>query len=773
MAPLLIDGVQQDNLWIFPNINPEQFFLESTTLEIIFSKLLRPDLFQNFQHSILPAHVVSQKSLQTIGVILQFDEKNLQLHLVISPLLRKQENLSIRQEQSYGGEPVEQALFSGYINTHSIQSYQYPITSSSHGNIRQPFQSKLDLNSNYATYILESSTQYTEKSTKPWQRQDIKLTHDLEDHLLRISVGEFSTSGVGFQTGREIGGVSISKNFSISPLKLFQPLNRTSIILKRPSMVEIYVNGAFATRINHIAGPLELRDYPLVSGQNDVELRITNDVGEVETTNLSLFHDSTLLQEGLHQFTYQVGNLQESTTNSRIYTQKDPFASFFHRMGLSDRLTAGTNIQIDNKQQLFGVDAFSINKIGVWSIDAAHSKNKNFPADMAMKVHYKTLDRYGATASMQHAAVDTQYFGKYFSVPGSPSPANPYSYLIDANYSITTPFHLRAGLGYRYQISRSESIVDRKMYRFDAGKRIANNWDANLSYSITRDNKNDHRIYIALSWNSQNGDMHSNTTYDSPRSSLREDLSYNSKKLQLAAALQQTDTEKSGELRGDYAGERASLHFNHSSTLPRPAGAANNLSSLSLGTAFAWAGNHWGISRPISDSFVLISAANKPTSITLPINSVYPDCDASINSFGSAILPDIASYYPKQVSIDTNQLPLGLHIKKENFLAKPKFHSGVSIHLPIEESISLKGKFLNTLGEPLALQAGDILNKKEAKVEGQFFTNRQGIFFLEGLIPGEYEFHFYDNNYEPSSLKIEAGKTGLLQIPDTVVRAIQ
>ena len=69
----------------------------------------------------------------------------------------------------------------------------------------------------------------------------------------------------------------------------------------------------------------------------------------------------------------------------------------------------------------------------------------------------------------------------------------------------------------------------------------------------------------------------------------------------------------------------------------------------------------------------------------------------------------------------------------------PTHRSGTVIVIGNNATVVLDGTLIDRTGAPLALLAGEIvaLDKTDAR-PGQFFTNRQGRFRIEGVGPGTF-----------------------------------
>src|SRR6185437_13465618 len=221
---------------------------------------------------VTPQGVIPASALIAQGMQVHLDEQTLDLNLSIPPKIRKPGEFNIVGLTQTGEKIIGPAPFSGYVNALVGDSYSYPSQNNptNPGQGRLPFTSALQSVTNVEGWALGSGADYTESQASPWRREDTNLVHDDVDDMLRTELGDQVIQTQGFQSAIPLGGVSVVRNFAIQPYRTTRPINRTSIFLNRPSTVEVYVNGGFVTRLQLPAGPVDLSNYPLVSGSNDL-----------------------------------------------------------------------------------------------------------------------------------------------------------------------------------------------------------------------------------------------------------------------------------------------------------------------------------------------------------------------------------------------------------------------------------------------------------------------------------------------------------------------
>src|SRR3546814_18309009 len=84
----------------------------------------------------------------------------------------------------------------------------------------------------------------------------------------------------------------------LQPYQSVRPTGRQSFFLRRPSTVEVMVNGQLMRRVRLDPGPYDLSDFPTGYGANDVRLNIVDDTGKAETLRFNMFFDQNQLDIG-------------------------------------------------------------------------------------------------------------------------------------------------------------------------------------------------------------------------------------------------------------------------------------------------------------------------------------------------------------------------------------------------------------------------------------------------------------------------------------------
>jgi alkylation response protein AidB-like acyl-CoA dehydrogenase len=97
------------------------------------------------------------------------------------------------------------------------------------------------------------------------------------------------------------------------------------------------------------------------------------------------------LAQGEQEFAYSLGVPSILAAGGREYEARFPGFSAFHRVGLTDRLTAGLNIQGDGDQQMLGANAVWATRFGTFQPDVAVSRVESVGWDYGARLGYRQV----------------------------------------------------------------------------------------------------------------------------------------------------------------------------------------------------------------------------------------------------------------------------------------------------------------------------------------------------------------------------------------------
>ncbi len=154
----------------------------------------------------------------------------------------------------------------------------------------------------------------------------------------RYWLGDFITGGLTWTRPVRLGGAQITRDFTMRPDLVTFPLPSLAGSVSVPSTVDVLVNGAQLLSRQVQPGPFEVPQMPVITGAGQVQLTVTNALGQQVTTTLPFYASPNLLAPGLHTYSLEAGFVRRDWgVVSNDYG--DFAASGTYRRGLTDDVT--------------------------------------------------------------------------------------------------------------------------------------------------------------------------------------------------------------------------------------------------------------------------------------------------------------------------------------------------------------------------------------------------------------------------------------------------
>jgi outer membrane usher protein len=161
---------------------------------------------------------------------------------------------------------------------------------------------------------------------------------------------------------------------------------------------------------------------------------------------------------------------------------------------------------------------------------------------------------------------------------------------------------------------------------------------------------------------------------------------------------------------------------------------------LRLGTALVFADGHLAISRPITDSFIMVVPHSSLKGHDIEVNPAGEKPQAKADFFGPAVVPGVPSYFVRRVIVDVPDVPDGYDLGDQVFNVQPRYRSGTLVTVGSGATAMLEGILVDSAGNPIDLRLGVAVSLDTPDAEPKaFFTDANGEFQLVGLVPGRYE----------------------------------
>lgn len=749
--------------------------IQFSSIEDELTNILNPSILICIKKYEDDKGILSFKSLESCGLKTLLDLNTLIVRITVNKKSRKENKLAVSGYNLNSSKRVYKPSFlSGYINLRSLQEIN-----NFDGSFNQrPLNTSAEGVFNIKGLALESRfTHQQEDGTNPSRltRDYSKITYDIEKSMTRITLGDINLNTRGFQDRLSGLGISINKEFSINPQFFRSSFKEYNLFLDRTSTVEIYINGKLVKTQRAPKGPLLISDFPFISGENSVQIKLIDDFGTVKEVDFSNISDSKLLSKGVSDYSFNYlyprsDDLTTTSINESYDLDSGIFSGFYHK-GIKDNFVLGAESQIGPKGGLLGFEATFGNKLGISkfnfassSIDDVRPLNKTSLSDLtyALRVENESLlMKKGSLSNFRLSSaveVRSKGFQKY------DSPEENQKLILRSSVAQNFRNSIRGSLG----LSKSwnhDSSENRTLVFSNFGWNFLKNWDFSSAIKINLNNSDDTTLLFSISWSTPVQNKQWLSTYDPQNNTGSSEFTYfpvrdtNNLKVRFGGnTALSSDTVNGGF---EYLNQRLELKSNYSTSI-RDAGNSLSTASFSAGIGLAFSNYHFALTRPIANSFAIIGMSKKPFGLNVPIDRYGRTKRAEINLFGPAVISTLAPYFTDQISVDGSSLPYGLTVKNENFNFRPTYRSGAYLDVAVDSKTSIIGSVRRADKGDIKYLTGKLIevgkNGKQ-KIISEFFTGSDGSFTIEGVRNKKYFIEFYDQNIKFKRIGITVNKS--------------
>jgi outer membrane usher protein len=720
----------------------------------------------------LPAEAdfISLGNLKKIGLPVEFDLG--QMTLSISPAVEQRPkshiSLSAGEETVMTDRYSKQSAISGYVNVNAAAQYT-----------GESLSGKASMSETLGTasairvlnVVFENEATYTNGVVT---RQGTRAVYDVPDHALRYTLGDVSPTYIGSQGGSSFLGIAVEKSYAkLQPQKNIRPVGERSFRLERPSEVDILVNGQLVRRLQMPPGDHDISELPLRPGENALKLEITDDTGQRRTLEFRVFFDHTLLAPDISEWGAAGGVVSTAQLSGLDYNWLHPAATAYYRSGLTENFTGTAHVQADNHAVMAGVMGTTQTSVGLVSAEAAASARWDGVPGFAAALTYtpETLLKTFELPGMAQFAINLR--SAAFS-PILAAPANSGTYSVNGCYSLplrndyTLALSGNASIGekpgYGGGASLTKSIQPdlslgvSASYESEAETESAPgtaNWTVLARVSVKLDNESE----VSYSLDKTTGRAQAEVA----RQGRTADGSYS-----LRAQFENDPNIVSGKppeeqttLNASYSGERFDVGASYSRQVLKGGGTLGSVSTISGAGAIAFAGDHFAVGHPVTDSFAVVTPHSSIEDASIRVAPGEKGARGVSGLLGNALVSDLASYSTSQLPIQVDGAPEGYDLGSGLFEVRPSYKSGYALQVGSDYSVMAIGT-LEDQGKPLALLSG--LAKETDGSEPRkvaIFSNSEGRFAADGLKPGLWRLELLSEPPVCFALTIPTGAVGL------------
>lgn len=753
-APFIIDGLEVGLGLVAPNDQAEESLIEAPALLDALEPYLDSEQLRRMRENLGPRRFLSSKELTQYGLTSHFDSSLLNLEIIIPTSLRRKTAIDLMGSNRVIEKNVYLASkYSGWVNVNLTENYRYS-QQSHYNNLGSNFQ----VIQNYKGVVLEANTNYQQSEKKDWTLGEVRLVKDARSEMLRYTLGDLTYPVRGFQLPSSGGGFSVVREYSISPRTVTHSLDKTTLTLKRPSQVEIFLNGSQLENMKLPPGPVDLSNYPFSSGRNEVLIKVTDDQGHVEVFNYSTLFHSQILRPGYSEFNYSVEFPQTTGGFNRHYEQKDPKFSMFYNQGIHSTLTSGVNLQADELTKLAGLENFWLSKIGLWTLELGGSYTPQ-NSGAAQRLEYQSLERWSDREApfLFRSSFELRSTGfRQVGVLG-----NDLVSIIDLYASRRLPWNSTVGTGFSRRDYRLRE--DQLSVRLDYSQNFGRSWQWGVNYNEDFKGLQEKRVLVTLSWSPPASSIQSYNNYESTNQNLTTQWRYQALQglhnVNTMASASRSNKDDKLNIQADYAGPLMEGRLDHQNRRTRRDRTTENSGQANLRFATVWTNHNFGFSRPINDAFAIVDASPRPRKYEIPIGAFSNFNGGTISKYGPAVITNIQPYLESNLALDIRDLPVGQVTNQDVFTIIPPYKGGVDVAIEIQTRTSFSAELHDKAGKSLNLKTGRIYNQNNIEV-ASFFSNREGRIYVDEIRAGTYRLEMDEMNFSPLTITIPSSEGG-------------
>lgn len=553
-------------------------------------------------------------------------------------------------------------------------------------------------------------------------RYDTWFSNENENAAISWRAGDLVTDALSWSNSVRLGGIQVGRDFSVRPDLVTYPLPAFSGQAAVPSSVDLFINGYRSANADVQPGPWSLTNVPFVNGAGDAVITTTDAVGRQITTTLPFYVSSSLLKQGLSDYSFSAGAIRENY-GVQNFDYGAAAASGSYRYGLNDWLTLESHAEGSSSVAMGG--AGGLMKLGSWGvINGALAQSQ-------MEGNPGTQYSWGYQYNNSWFSLGTQHilrsadFGNLALVGSRGDNANT-SYSLarrSAQYTASVSLNEYGSLGLAYfDISGGNGDRTRLMNL---------SWSKNLWGNSS--------LYISASRDQEQGDWSGAISLVIPFgeqssasiSTERDQQGNNNQRLYVSRAMP-TDGGFSydaawanqGSDSGDY--RQASLRYRNNK-IDTSAGFYGDDDNTTQWADFTGSlvlmDNRVFAANDINDAFVVVKTDYPDVTVRYENQAM-----GRTDKQGYLLVPSISSYYGAKYDIDTLDLPADRTAPKveQRFAVKRK--SGYLLNFPVERLRAASVVLHDRSGQPLPISS-QVLRPNQATE----YVGWDGIVWMENL----------------------------------------
>lgn len=607
-------------------------------------------------------------------------------------------------------------------------------------------------------------------------RRFVRGIYDLEDRNIRLSAGDLQAETISILGTQLVGGFGIERRKRIfSPFDPVFQLGGRRILINSPSTIEIASNGQVIRTIPVDEGVYDLQELPLVSGANDVEIIVRDAAGRTSVTSFNYFYDPVELEPGDFEYGGYIGLVSDFDSLEPNYSDNWA-ATGFYRRAFTPSLLIGGAVQASSRSQAVAAELRWVPQVIPGAMDSQVAvSNGTEGIGYAARVGY----RWGRSTAIGGRQISflADFESEKFEPISRPAFLNERRFNITANYgqNVTRRTYLSAGVNYfkRGNTRARTTLFADVLHQFRSDLRGT----LGVEYGSNDGLGSAFGVRASLTWligRNSRANAAVESRRDLYRASYSRGLDNRVGAIGYDASIQSSEGRGLADASFRYRGNRFDGRVLVSGSGDGIGNVFDNRrAQFQFSTSLAFADGAFGIGRPITDGFALVTPHPAIEGDAIVGNRLNGgEYQARSGTFGAAVVPGLIGYQTREIIYDIDSIDTVYDTGDGTDRIRVPTGGGAKVIVGDFRFVSAVGTLISG-NEPEALVSGTVTSQTdEGFPQTQFFTNYAGRFSIIGLAPGErYQVTLMDGR--GFEVEVPADSDGLWRVEDIVIEEIE
>jgi len=230
-----------------------------------------------------------------------------------------------------------------------------------------------------------------------YYRYDSYWRFNDQQRLLSYGAGDVISGALTWNSAVRMGGVQMSRNFTLRPDLISYPMPRFSGDASVPSTVDLFIDNTRVSSETLKPGPFTFNSAPVISGAGQATVVTTDALGRQVATTVPFYVTNTLLQKGLTDYSLSLGRLRQNYGLENFSYGRYAGSGTF-RYGVNDQLTLESHAETASGFQLVGLGStFAVGNFG--SVTSSLSQSRYNQSGQQYSLGYSYFSRlFGVSA---------------------------------------------------------------------------------------------------------------------------------------------------------------------------------------------------------------------------------------------------------------------------------------------------------------------------------------------------------------------------------------